>query len=288
MKRLPILALLVLLASCVPGASVVAPPTFHLLSSALVSLEPPGVGRGAAVVRLELEARNPNPIGLQLAGLDGDFYLNDRRVASSRFPGGVAIPAQGSGRLTLDVEAPLEGAPHLLAQMARLLTGSAVPYRLDGTLAVEVLGTTQRFPSVTVARGELPPPPPLRAPTVRFDAGASGVRLDGLTAVIDVGLAIDNPLVLGFWASGPQVEIRVDGRPVGRASVPATPVPALGTSRAVVRVEAGIAELGAALMSRLQSGGLGLEVGLRGDMAFEIPGVTEIAVDLAGVGGPLR
>lgn len=70
-----LLSLTLLLAACVPGASVVSPPAFQLCSGALVRLEPPGVGRGAAVVRLELDVRNPNPIGVEIAGLDGDLHL---------------------------------------------------------------------------------------------------------------------------------------------------------------------------------------------------------------------
>lgn len=289
MKLLPIFPLVLFLASCVPGTSVVSPPSFSLVSDAsgLVRLEPPGVGTGAAVIRLELEAHNPNPFGLQLAGVDGDLFLADQRVAASRFARGVSLPPGGTARLALDVEAPLAEAPHLLGQMARLVAGEAVPYRLDGTVAVDAFGTTQRFPSVTVARGELRPPD-LRAPEVRFDAGASEVRLEGLTAHVEIGLVIDNPSPLGFYARGPEFELRLDGRTIGRASLQETPVQALGPTTASLRLEAGIAQLGAALLTRLQGGGTELQVALAGDVVFEIPGVATTSRTLSGLAGTLR
>lgn len=291
MKRLAIVVLLLLLVtSCVPGASVVSPLDFRLRSegSGLLRLEPPGVGSGAAVIRLELDVHNPNPFGVDLAGLDGDLFIGGSRVASSRFVDGLAVPAQGSGRLTLDIEASLADAPHLVGQMARLVAGEAVAYRLDGTVRLEVLGTPQSFPSVTVARGELDPPGPLRPPTVRFDAASSGVRLSGLRAQIEVGLEIENPLPLGYYARGPELRLLLDGRPVGRASLPATPVPAMSTTHAVLQVEAGVAELGAALLSRLQGGSSGLQLAVDGRLTFELPGVADASMALSGVGGALR
>lgn len=290
MKRLWILLPLLLLATaCVPGASVVPAPTFALIEedSGLLRLEPPGVGGGAAVFRLAFEVHNPNPVGLHLAGLDGELQVDGGVVASSHFPAGVTLPARGMERLTLDVEAPLNEAPRLAVAMARLVGGDRVPYQLDGTPMIEIQGVRQQLPRVTVARGELELPP-LRAPGVRFDAAASGVRLRGATVEVDVGLVIDNPLPLGFLARGPELALELDGRTLGRATLPETPVPADDTSRAALRFEAGLTELGAALATRLRSGGGGLRVALDGALAFEIPGVATTRRALDGVGGALR
>lgn len=290
MKLAPLaLMLLLVLTACAPGAAIVSPPTFAVVAdgSGLVRLEPPGVGRGAAVFRLEIEATNPNPISIRLAGLDGELSLADRRVASSRFTEGISLPAGGSSRLVLDIEAPLADAPHLIGQMARLVTGASVPYQLDGTVSIDVFGTVQRFPSLTVARGELRAPGPFRVPDVRFDPAASRIRLDGLTAVVEVGLEIRNPGFLGFVVRGPQLDLRLDGRSIGRTSVPETPVPAFGDATAIVRVEAGLAQLGAALAAQVQGRGV-LEAVVHGDLVFEVPGVVESRFPLAGISGRVR
>ncbi len=284
------IVLLALLASCVPGVSVVQAPTISVApgGARLVRLEPPGVGSGSALIRLDLEIRNPNPVGLTLAGLDGELFLSGRSVATSRFPAGVTIPARGDAPLTLEVAVPLDGAAGVADAMARLVQGQGVPYRLELALEVEAFGVAQRFPARPVASGEVRFPGELRAPTVRFDASASRVRVDGLTAQIEVGLRIDNPGPLGFVATSPELELRLDGRSVGRASFPRTAVPAGSEVPAFVSVEVGVAQIGAALLSRLRTGGAGLEIAVRGVAAFEVPGVTRVEAGLAGLGGPLR
>lgn len=281
---------LVLLASCVPGATVVQAPTVTVgpEGARLVRLEPPGVGRGSALIRLDLELGNPNPVGLTLAGLDGELFLSGRSVATSRFPGGLTIPARGDAPLTLEVEVPLDGAAGVADAMARLVRGEGVPYRLELALQVEALGVAQRFPARPVASGEVRFQGQLRAPTVRFDGSASQVRVDGLTARIEVGLRIDNPGPIGFVATSPELELRLDGRSVGRASMPRTDVPAASEVPAFVSVEVGVAQVGAALLSRLRTGGRGLEIAVRGVASFDVPGVTRLAAGLAGTGGQLR
>lgn len=288
--RLVPIVLLVLLASCVPGASVVQAPTVAVGpdGARLVRLEPPGVGSGSALIRVDLEIGNPNPVGLALAGLDGELFLSGRSVARSRFPGGLTIPARGNAPLTVEVEVPLNGAVGVADAMARLVQGQGVPYRLELALTVEAFGVTQRFPARPVASGEVRFPGQLRAPTVRFDAAASRVRVDGLTARIEVGLRIDNPGPIGFVATSPELQLRLDGRSVGRAAFPRTAVPAASEVPAFVTVEVGVAQIGAALLSRLQTGGSGLEIAVRGVASFEVPGVTRLEAGLAGLGGPLR
>src|SRR6056297_1855341 len=200
------IVLLALLASCVPGVSVVQAPTISVA---------PG---GARLVRLDLEIRNPNPVGLTLAGLDGELFLSGRSVATSRFPAGVTIPARGDAPLTLEVAVPLDGAAGVADAMARLVQGQGVPYRLELALEVEAFGVAQRFPARPVASGEVRFPGELRAPTVRFDASASRVRVDGLTAQIEVGLRIDNPGPLGTGRDEPErTRVRAaPGRPERR------------------------------------------------------------------------
>jgi LEA14-like dessication related protein len=291
MKRsLLLLALLIPLAACAPGAtSLISAPTFRVVEAgtSLVRLEPAGVGSGSALIHLELEVRNPNPFALQLASLDGDFYLAGERVAGSTFSRGIALPANGLSRLGMDVEVPVAGAAQLLSQLARLVAGDPVPYRMDATVSVEVLGAPQRFPSVTVAQGQLRVPGGLRPPTVRLDPAASSIRLRGLNVQVDVGLLIDNPLPIGYFVRGPALSLQLDGRQAGRASLPRVPVPAAGTTSASLRFDLGLADIGAAMMTRLQGGTSGIRLALDGDLAVEIPGVASLSRPLGEVAGVL-
>jgi LEA14-like dessication related protein len=289
-RSLLLLTLLVPLSACAPAVTtLVSPPTFRVVEAetSLLRIEPAGVGSGAALVHLELEAHNPNPFAIQLAGLDGDLFLAGQRAAGSSFREGVALPANGRSRLGLDVEVPVQGAQQLLTQFARLVAGEAVAYRMDATVSVDVLGALQRFPSLTVAQGELRLPGGLQPPTVRLDTANSSIRLSVLSVQVDVGLIVDNPLPIGYFVRAPEVSLRLDGNHVGRASLPRTPVAASSISGTVLRFELGLADVGAAMMTRLQGGAGGMRIGLGGDLAVEIPGVVSLSRSLGGVGGML-
>jgi hypothetical protein len=104
---------------------------------------------------------------------------------------------------------------------------------------------------------------------------------------VEVGLELRNPTFLGFQVRGPDVEISLGGTRIGRASVPPTPVPAFGIATAVVRIETGLAQLGALLAGRIQAGA-SLEAVVNGDLVFEIPGVVEASLPLAGLTGDVR
>lgn len=289
MRWFAIVLLLTALTACVPGASVVAPPTFQVVAddTRLVRLEPPGVGSGAAVVRIALNATNPNPIPIEIAGLDAAFVLAGRNVAQSRFPDGVALAANGTSRWTVEVEVPLAEAPHVAEQMARLVTGSPVAYRLDGTLTLDVFGTRQRLPSVTLAQGELGPLGPLALPEVRFDPSASSVRLEGLSVVVDAALAIRNPSLFGYRVEGPSLLVLLDGRPVGSASVPPAAVPAFGEATVVFRAQASVVDLGTVIATQIQGGGA-LEVAVDGALEFVLPGIGRASLGLERIGATLR
>lgn len=284
-----LLTVLVFLTACVPGANVVAPPSFALVpeASGLVRLEAPGVGRGAAVIRIVLDVTNPNPIPIEVAGADADFVLADRRVAQSRVRDGLALAANGTSRWTIDVEVPLAEAPHAVGQLARLVGGDRVPYRLDGALTLDVFGTMQRTPMLTISRGELAPPGPLALPQVGLDPSASRVGLEGLTAFVEVALSIRNDTWIGYRVEGPSLLVLLDGRPVGSASAPPAAVPAFGETTVVIRAEASVVDLGAALAAQLQGGGA-LQVAVDGDLVFSVPGIVQASLGLERIGATLR
>lgn len=270
---LALVALAALLAACAPAASLLAPPEFRLREGArLERLEPPGVGGGAAVFVLPLEVENPNAFGLRLASLDGSLFVDGVRAADTAFRGGVALPARGRAPLTLEVRAPLAEAPALLAQLGELALGQETRLRLDGTVGVDVLGRAQTLPTVTLVDTTVRQPLRLEPPRVRLDRDATSARLDGLRLRVRVGLELDNPLPVGYLLRAPELTLSLAGRAVGTAGLPATPVPAEGSGRAVLDFDVPVADLGAALLARLRGGG-GVELALGGELALELPGI---------------
>src|SRR5690606_38399195 len=142
---LAVVLLGVMLSACVPTANVLSVPTFTLdaAQSGFVRIDPPGIGEGADLFRLTLTVRNPNAIGVRLAGLDGALLLRNTRAATATCRGGIDVPAGGSASLTLDVKVPLGAAPELLDTIATYFGGAATPYRLDAAVTIDVFGAPQ-------------------------------------------------------------------------------------------------------------------------------------------------
>ena len=271
------LLLLVFLSACIPRADSLERPTFRPVpgSFALVRLDPPGVGSGAATFSLDLEVGNPNPFALSLSELDFVLFLNGRRSAQGRSGEGVVLPPQGSERLDLAVTAPLSEAPELLDDVARLIAGEPTRYRLEGAATVEAFGLRRRL-SVTLASGTVEQPVALRAPSFRYLSERSGLREVSVNrVVIEVGLELSNPTPLGYVFTAPDLRLTLGGRSVGEGQVVTQALPAFSSIPLVLRFELNPATLGVALASRLAGlSGEGLELGLSGSFALELPGVT--------------
>ncbi len=283
LKRVSLVAAAVLVAialsSCAPGARMLSVPTFTLdaAGSGFVRIDPPGVGDGSAVFRLALVARNPNPFSLRLAALEGDLFLQDVRAAAVSFRGGLELPSNGSSRLVVDVRVPLTAAPALLESLADVLGGNRVRYRVDSTLAVDVLGTTQRFPRFTLVEGSLETGLALVAPSVAV--GAASLRVEGLTSVaVDLELNVTNPGPIGYQLSSPQVVLQVGGQDAAVASLSPVPVPANGSAVAALTFRFDPLRLGPALAEQVRSAaaGSGLAVTLRGGWGLDAAGIASL------------
>jgi len=247
------------LASCVPGAApALGAPTFRLRAdeTRIVRLDPPGaIGDGALVVRVALRASNPNPVGVRLEALDGDLYLGGVAASGLSFVGGVDLPARGESDLTLEVAVPLARLGALTTVLGDAVAGRPVAYRVDAAVSVALLGVPTRFPTVTVARGEVRQADLVPAvPRVRFDTTATGVRearFDRVTLAI--GLVVDNPGPLGYVLRAPDARLRLGGREVASIALPATTVPAGASVTSVQEVVVNPVALGVALATQLQT-----------------------------------
>lgn len=277
------LALAVLLAACAPGAAVLSPPTFQLDASrsGFVSIDPPGVGDGSALFRLALNVTNPNPVAARLSGLDGELFLRETRAATSSFRGGIDLPANGSAPLILDVKVPLGAAPLLLDTIGNFLAGNPVVYRFDAAVTIDVFGAPQRFPSFTVARGELGAGAGLVAP--RFTLTGSQLRFEAVNLVaLTLQGELVNPGLVGYLVQVPRLSLGVGGAEAATASLEQVAVAAGATSAVTLTFRFDPTALGAALLAQVQaaSAGVGgLSVQLSGGWRLEAPGILTTALE---------
>lgn len=262
-------------------------PTFSVdqANSGFVRVDPPGIGDGTAAFRLALRVHNPNPFALKLAALDGDLFFQDVRAAALSFRGGIDVPAGGDAPLLLDVKVPLGAAPVLLESIAGLVGGSGVRYRLEASVGVDLLGTTQRFPRFTLAQGQVDARLALSAP--RLSLSGSELRFESVNSVVlALDLAIQNPGVLGYRLSAPELVLRVAGQEAASASLSGAEVPAGGNAVARVSFRFDPLRLGAALAAQVQAaaaGAGGLSIALDGAWNLEAPGIASLALQPARV-----
>ncbi len=147
-------------ASCATLRDVVQAPRFSVASgrSAELRLLGPSLQNplGGAAIRIWARVENPNPVGFTVAGVTGSLFLEDTRAANVDFPLGIPLLAAQDTVIPLDISLRWSDLPGLADIATRLITRSAVGYRLDGTVRVDagVLGQPSFGPS-TLLRGEL-------------------------------------------------------------------------------------------------------------------------------------
>lgn len=274
------------LSACVPSANVLAVPTFTLdaANSGFVRIDPPGVGEGAALFRMTLQVRNPNVVGIKLAGLDGVLFLRNTRAASATFRGGTEVPAGGSAALVLDVKVPLGAAPALLDVVANYVSGAATPYRLDAAVTIDVLGAPQRFPDFTLVSGELAAARGLQAPSVQLLGG--DLRFEAVNSVaVNLELRLTNPGIIGFKVAAPELRFAVAGAHAAIGALSAVELPAGESAVVALTFRFDPLTLGAAIATQVQaaSTGAGLAVSLNGGWSLEAPGIATVALQSTGL-----
>ncbi|MEJ2288755.1 MAG: LEA type 2 family protein [Deinococcales bacterium] len=271
----------VVLTACAPGtAPRVLAPTFTVLTdgTGFQYVDPPGVGDGAAVFDVHLRATNPNPVGITLTSLDGDFYLGGHRAAATTFRKGIDLPARGSSDLTLEVRVPLTQAPALVQTLAGLVGGASTSYRVDATVGVRILGTTQRFPTVTLARGTARWSLSWYAPEIRLADSGTTLRVDGLThAVLELPATLHNPARLGYVVEAPTVQLALNGVHVATLRLSRIAAPAGETVPVTLSFSFNPLQLGPAIASQVTAvaGGVGnLSFRVSGPLSLQAPGIA--------------
>ncbi len=278
---------LVVLGACIPGADgALGPPTFRFQSegSGFVRLDLASVTAPSATFRVVLDAVNPNPVPIRLALLEGDLIVASVPSGRVRFVDGIDLPARGQGRLALDVTIAADALPALRGAFADALLGRPVAYRLDAEVGIDVIGVVQRFPRTTVVAGEVRSGLTLAAPTVRYDAAASGVRSVAFDRVVfDLAFHVENTGAVGMLVSAPDVRVAFGGRTVATVQILPTPLPAGGSARVVQELVINPTQLGAAIvadLTRLAAGqAASLRITLSGAWDLEVPGVVSRRIE---------
>ncbi len=91
---------------------------------------------GGIGVRLWAQVQNPNPLGVNLTHITGNLFLSNTQAGSVDLPLGLALQANGTTTFPVDVSISFADIPSLAGILGQAVSGSAVPYRLDGRFSV--------------------------------------------------------------------------------------------------------------------------------------------------------
>lgn len=160
-------------------SALVQPPRFEQAPGqrAEVRVQGPSGSQplGGAGVRLWTKVTNPNTFGLTLQTINGTLFLEDARATDVDFPLGLPLGAGAETVIPIDLSISFSDLPGLGGVARRLMNREAVPYRLDGTIGLDVprVGQGMTFGPMTLLRGEAAVP--LRGGANRTEHAAGAV-----------------------------------------------------------------------------------------------------------------
>jgi LEA14-like dessication related protein len=269
----PALALLLLpalslgLSSCASLTAVVRTPQFNLIEAGLSRFDPPGLDTPAqAVVRLELEGRNPNPFNAPVSEMVFDLFVDGQRVASGGTPGFTLLAGGSPSRVPVDVAVPVAGSS--LTTLITIAKGETVSYRLEGSFRLDAGSFGKpKFGPYTLASGsfKMPSGPPL-APSFSWRSDLTRLTLGSGGLVLDLAFGVSNPSFLGYRLIAP-LALQVGNATVARAEAGGS-IPAKGDGLLRTRFQIDPLAIAGALI------GGRLDFRVSGAPTLEVPGLS--------------
>lgn len=140
---LSLLILVLLLSGCSTLqqilVDVVTPELTVVDTPYIVKAELPIIGSGEVVMRVPMEAYNPNAVGLELTAVDLDLFLQERKFAEGLFEKQFTINANNRSRFDLDVSVPITTVLWEWQTLTGLAAGSPTRVTVDAAVTVKVL-----------------------------------------------------------------------------------------------------------------------------------------------------
>jgi LEA14-like dessication related protein len=122
-----------LLASCATQGPAIQPPEVTLTGVQLDKID-----IGGQRFLLGFAVTNPNPFPLPVRSIRYDLRVDDRTFAGGETQSNFVVSARGDGKFVIGVELDLLQSVSQLATLFKGGTPRAVPYELQGTLAVDI------------------------------------------------------------------------------------------------------------------------------------------------------
>ena len=127
------LAVLTLIVSCATSAEFIQTPSVSLNGIRMSQFNYTG-----QTFVLSFDVSNPNPYPLPIKSVRYHLQLDEERFASGESPSDFSVPASGDGAFELSVELNLLKSAPQIASLLRGGMGEPVPYKLSGSLGIDI------------------------------------------------------------------------------------------------------------------------------------------------------
>jgi LEA14-like dessication related protein len=274
----PIAPIEPLILSTVPGETVIE------------RFDPPGPNTASLLeLSLNTEAQNINPFAVTLTRISYELFLQNKAVTTGELTPNLLVEANDQAPLHLLLTTEL-GRTDLIKAAAQAYTGTALPFRLEGTLSFTSnnYGFTTR--KLVLLSGELTSRQQLELPLLSFIEDESSVFMlrEGVP-VIRVLVRVANSGDVGYFLYGKDLELSLEGLATAKQDLPPIPVAAGQESRFEILFYPDVANLSSEANTMLNEALQGEETGLelRGQLLVDVLGVDTFEVPSWTIAGKL-
>jgi LEA14-like dessication related protein len=172
-------------------------------SASIDSTRVTGFDFDAARLLVDVRVDNPNPVGIEIAGLDYELRLNGERVLTGDSTDRSDIPARGSGTVAVPITL---NYGDLADRVAHLRGRDTVDYAIDLGIMVDVpLLGKRRLPATASGTVPIPQRPEIALRDLRVER----LNLGGARVVLDV--AVSNPNAFALALKALQYDLNING-----------------------------------------------------------------------------
>lgn len=290
-----ILILASLLGACAPRTAhspasgpelhtqAVQAPTLELIEgSHITRLDPLGVGATLGLA-LSVRLQNPNPFPIEIRGLDYRLFFTQRAAPWAREQSRLLLTPGSSQDLVLDVPVSLDEYPDLAQLMSALNEGAPLPFQFEGLMRVHAQGQSIDVRSGARLAGQAQPRQRLVPPILSLRTDVSRLTfLPPSMPVLQVVFTAENPGDVGYFLSGRDLTLFLDGVPFATTDLVLTAVPAKSRTYLELFFYPDTANLTPAARSRLRhlQAGRDMPFEVQGTLMLDVPGIEAHALAL--------
>lgn len=269
--------------SATPIADVFG-PRFELIEelTAIERFDPPGAGAGLGVA-IASTVRNPNDFPIILERIDYDLVLRGRVVTRAVVEPALLLEPGATETIAWRVDADLADLRELWRPVVDAFAGTPLPFSVEGSVRFTSQSYAFTTGTRTLLEGTVLATEAVMAPRLRLDGRESRVTVVRADApVVSLALFATNRGDVGYFLSGRELVLELNGEVVATLDLGPVPVPAGETGRVDLVFIVDRARLGAAARGAIDLAlwGERADVRLRGAFVYDVLGVDSYAADV--------